>query len=89
MTVEGQVSLHSRNGQFGSDLVFGGDSRFVAYVPAGSALTDLGRYDGQTVDITGMIESNPNGVAEISISSPDQVMMSDETPDRLVTCDKF
>lgn len=89
MTVEGQVSLGPSKGRFGADLSFAGNSRFIGYVPMTDSLGDLARYDGRTVDLTGVIEPGRYSPAEIQITSPEQLMMADETPDHLLTCDHF
>jgi hypothetical protein len=89
MTVEGQVSLRPSMGRFGSDLSFENSNGFVGYVPQPAALGDLARFDGQTVDLTGVIEPGQYGLTQIQVTSPEQIMMADETPDRLVTCDHF
>jgi hypothetical protein len=87
MTVEGQVTLHPSMGRFGDELRFENGNGFVGYVPQSAALGDLARFDGQTVDLTGVIEPGQHGLTQIQVTSPEQIMMADETPDRLITCD--
>jgi hypothetical protein len=89
MTVEGQVALRPAQGRLGEDLSFDSGDGFVGYIPAVNALGDLSRFDGQTVDITGVIEPGMPGLTQIQVTSPEQIMLSDETPDRLLTCDRF
>jgi hypothetical protein len=89
MTVEGQVNVRPAIGRFGADLSFQSNSGFVGYVPAVASLGDLSRYDGQTVDLTGVIEPGQYTLTQIQVTSPEQLIMADETPDRLVTCDHF
>lgn len=90
MTVEGQVSLHPSTNRFGSNLSFESSNGFTGYVPEPASIGDLSRYDGQAVDLTGVIEPGQDGaVALIRVTSPEQLMLADETPDRLLTCDRF
>ena len=89
MTVEGQVSLRPSAGRFGNDLSFESSNGFVGYVPQPASLGDLTRFNGQTVDLTGVIEPGQAGLTQIQVTSPEQIMMADETPDRLITCDHF
>src|ERR1700761_8935 len=89
MTVEGQVALHPSTNRFGANLSFEG-TNFTGYIPEPASLGDLSRYDGQTVDLTGVIEPGQDGSqALIRVTSPEQLIMADETPDRLLTCDRF
>lgn len=89
MTVEGQVTLRPSQDRFGADLSFESSNGFVGYVPQVASLGDLARFDGQTVDLTGVIEPGHNGLTQIQVTSAEQIMMADETPDRLLTCDHF
>jgi hypothetical protein len=90
MTVEGQVSLHPSTNRFGANLSFESSNGFTGYIPELASLGDLSRYDGQTVDLTGVIEPGQDGSAAlIRVTSPEQLMLADETPDHLVTCDRF
>jgi hypothetical protein len=90
MTVEGQVSLRPSTNRFGANLSFQSGNGFTGYIPEMASLGDLSRYDGQTVDLTGVIEPGQDGSAAlIRVTSPEQLMLADETPDRLLTCDRF
>jgi hypothetical protein len=90
MTVEGHVSLRPSANRFGANLSFQSANGFTGYVPEPASLGDLSRYDGQTVDLTGVIEPGQDGSAAlIRVTSPEQLMLADETPDRLLTCDRF
>lgn len=90
MTVEGQIAVHPSTNRFGANLSFESSNAFTGYIPELASLGDLSRYDGQTVDLTGVIEPGQDGsLALIRVTSPEQLMLADETPDRLVTCDRF
>jgi hypothetical protein len=90
MTVEGQVSLRPSTNRFGANLSFQSGNGFTGYIPELASLGDLSRYDGQTVDLTGVIEPGQDGgLALIQVTSPEQLMLADETPDHLLTCDRF
>ena len=90
MTVEGQVSLRPSTSRFGTYLSFQSSNGFAGYIPEVASMGDLSRYDGQTVDLTGVIEPGQEGnLALIQVTSPEQLMLADETPDRLLTCDHF
>ena len=83
-------SENASTNRFGSNLSFESSNGFIGYVPEPASIGDLSRYDGQTVDLTGVIEPGQDGsVALIRVTSPEQLMLADETPDHLLACNRF
>jgi hypothetical protein len=88
MTVEGRATLTPANGgRDGMQLTLddGNGGRLVGYVSAPASLPDLNSLDGQTVDLTGVIQVD-YGLPEIELNSPDYVWTAGNAPSTLVTC---
>ena len=88
MTVEGHATLSpAAGGRNGMQLTLddGNGGRLVGYVSAPASLPDLGSLDGQTVDVTGVIQMD-YGLPEIELNSQDYVWTAGNAPSSLVTC---
>jgi hypothetical protein len=86
MTVEGRATVMPAVGRLGMQLVLDdGNSKLVGYVDGPSSIPDLQSLDGQTVNLTGVIQMD-YGLPEIELNSPDYVWVAGNAPDTLVTC---
>ncbi len=86
MTVEGHATLSPANGRLGMMLTLDdGAGKLTGYIPTPASFRDLSSLDGQTVDITGVIQMD-YGLPEIEMNQPDLVWAAGNTPSTLVTC---
>ena len=87
MTVEGRASLGpAEGGRDGMQLTIDdGNSKLIGYISAPASLPDLNSLDGQTVNLTGVIQMD-YGRPEIELNSADYVWVAGNAPDTLVTC---
>ena len=87
MTVEGRATvMPSTDGRLGMQLVVDdGTNRLIGHVDGPSSLPDLQSLDGQTVNLTGVIQMD-YGRPEIELNSPDYVWVAGNAPETLVTC---
>jgi hypothetical protein len=89
MTVEGHASVAPDSIRPGMDIAMGDPDQgnpFMIYVPNTGRLPDLNSLDGQTIDITGVIQMD-RGKAEILLANPELVMVVGSEPGHLLTCD--
>ena len=89
MTVEGHASLAPDSIRPGMDITMGDTDQgnpFMIYVPNTGRLPDLNSLDGQTIDITGVIQID-RGKAEILLANPELIMVAGSEPGHLLTCD--
>jgi hypothetical protein len=87
MTVEGRASLSPASGRLGTNLILEDQNggKLVGYVDAPASLPELNSLDGQTVNLTGVIQMD-YGMPEIELNSPDYVWAAGNAPSSLVTC---
>ena len=86
MTVEGHATLTPAVGRLGMQLTLDdGIGRLTGYIPTPASFPDLNSLDGQTVDLTGVIQMDW-GLPEIEMNQPNLVWAAGGHPDTLVTC---
>jgi len=86
MTVEGRATLGPAAGRLGMQLTLDdGTQRLIGYIPTPDSFPDLNSLDGQTVDLTGVIQMD-YGLPEIEMNQPNLVWAAGGRPDMLVTC---
>ena len=86
MTVEGHATLSPAAGRLGMQLTLDdGVNHLTGYIPTPDSFPELSSLDGQTVDVTGVIQMD-YGMPEIEMNQPDLVWAAGNTPDALVTC---
>ena len=86
MTVEGRATLGPAAGRLGMQLTLDdGTQRLTGYIPTPDSFPDLNSLDGQTVDLTGVIQMD-YGLPEIEMNQPYLVWAAGGRPDKLVTC---
>jgi hypothetical protein len=87
MTVEGHATLSPAAGRLGMQLTLDdGTNQLVGYIPTPDSFPDLSSLDGQTVDLSGVIQVD-YGKPEIEMNLPDHVWAAGGRPDGLVTCE--
>jgi len=86
VTVEGHATLTSATGRLGMQLTLDdGNTQLVGFIATPASFTELSSLDGQTVDLTGVIQVD-YGKPEIELNSPDYVWAAGAKPDGLITC---
>jgi hypothetical protein len=86
MTVEGHATLSPAAGRLGMMLTLDdGNSQLTGYIATPDSFPELNSLDGQTVDLTGVIQVD-YGKPEIELNSPEYVWAAGGKPDGLVTC---
>jgi len=87
MTVEGRATLSpAAGGRLGMQLTLDdGTQQLTGYIPTPDSFPDLNSLDGQTVDLTGVIQID-YGKPEIEMNQPYLVWAAGGRPDMLVTC---
>ena len=86
MTVEGRATLSPASGRLGMQLTLDdGSQQLTGYIPTPDSFPDLNSLDGQTVDLTGVIQMD-YGKPEIEMNQPYLVWAAGGRPDFLVTC---
>jgi hypothetical protein len=86
MTVEGRATLSPASGRLGMQLTLDdGSQQLTGYIPTPDSFPDLNSLDGQTVDLTGVIQMD-YGKPEIEMNQPYLVWAAGGRPDMLVTC---
>lgn len=86
MTVEGRATVMPADGRQGMQLVVDdGTNKLIGYMDGYSSVPNLQSLDGQTVNLTGVIQMD-YGRPEIELNSPDYVWVAGSAPDTLVTC---
>jgi hypothetical protein len=87
MTVEGHATLSPAAGRLGVQLTLDdGNTRLIGYIATPASFPDLNSLDGQTVDLTGVVQVD-YGKPEIEMNSADYVWAAGGKPDTLVTCE--
>ena len=86
MTVEGHATLSQPDGRQGMQLTLDdGTNRLVGYIPTPGSFPELSSLDGQTVDVTGVIQVD-YGRPEIEMNQPDLVWAAGSAPSGLISC---
>lgn len=88
MTVEGHATIEPAwGGRQGMQMtVDDGNVKLIGYIPGPAAFPDLMSLDGQTVQLTGVVQMD-YGRPEIWMNSPDYVWLAGNAPtDRLIHC---
>jgi hypothetical protein len=62
-----------------------GVNKVNGYIDSPASLPDINSLEGQTVDLTGVIQVG-YGVPEIELNSPEYVWTAGNAPSTLVTC---
>ena len=87
MTVEGRAAIAPDSYRPGMDIALGDqDQSFLIYVPNTGRFPDLNSLDGQSVDITGVIQMD-RGRPEILLANPELLTAAGSDPGHLLTCD--